>query len=289
MVSDTVSSNVGFKSLIKPFIFTVSFSGCCFVAASIWQYENMRSRAHQLFKKSQFFSSFSPAYKRLEIRNHINTWWNSQTEGQKIASALIGMNLFVFLLWRLPPFYPLMRKYFCASPAMNATCLPMILSTFSHYSFFHLAANMYVLYSFSSSAVAFFGKEQFVAFYASSAVVSSFVSYVHKVVSGRFVTSLGASGALMAILSSICFQFPNAQLAIVFLPFFTFSASMAIKCVMAIDVVGLFAKWKLFDHAAHLGGAMFGVLYLYFGREYVWNQRGYIFQWYHKIREKSDS
>lgn len=44
-----------------------------------------------------------------------------------------------------------------------------------------------------------------------------------------------------------------------FLPMFQFSADNAIKVVMAIDVIGCFMGWKYFDHAAHLGGALFGV------------------------------
>lgn len=44
----------------------------------------------------------------------------------------------------------------------------MILSTFSHFSFFHMAANMYVLWSFSTSAVSMLGREQFVAVYLSA-------------------------------------------------------------------------------------------------------------------------
>ncbi|KFM82176.1 Presenilins-associated rhomboid-like protein, mitochondrial, partial [Stegodyphus mimosarum] len=290
-VSDTVSSSVGFKSLIKPFIFTVSFSGCCFVSASIWQYEEMRKFALRFMNSrelSSLFDPYAPKYKRFEIRRKLSSWWNSQTEGQKISSVIIGINLCVFLLWRIPYFYPIMRKYFCASPALESSCLPMFLSTFSHYSFLHLAANMYVLHSFSTSAVSFFGKEQFLALYCSAGVISSFTSYLYKVATGRFVTSLGASGALMAILSSMCFQFPNAQLQIVFLPFFSFSAGHAIKAVMAIDLVGLFAKWKLFDHAAHLGGAIFGIVYLNYGCDYIWGKREYIFSLYHNIRERKE-
>lgn len=44
----------------------------------------------------------------------------------------------------------------------------MILSAFSHFSFFHMAANMYVLWSFSTSAVSMLGREQFMAVYLSA-------------------------------------------------------------------------------------------------------------------------
>ncbi|XP_042907828.1 presenilin-associated rhomboid-like protein, mitochondrial [Parasteatoda tepidariorum] len=287
--AESITSSFGVKSLIKPFLFTVSFSGCSFLAASIWQYEEMRKIAHHFMNKhSPTFESYVniPAFKRSEIRRKIHFWWHSHTEGQKIAMGIAAANFCVFLMWRVPALYPFMRKYFCASPALGASCLPMVLSTFSHFSFFHFAANMYVLYSFSTTAVSYFGKEQFLAVYCSAGVISSFTSYVYKIASGRLVTSLGASGALMAILSSMCFRYPDIPLQIIFLPFFTFSAGHAIKAIMALDVVGLVAKWKLFDHAAHLGGALFGILYLTYGNEYIWGRREYIFKWYHSIREK---
>lgn len=47
-------------------------------------------------------------------------------------------------------------------------CLPMILSTFSHYSVIHMLANMYVLWTFSSGIVSLLGKEQFLAVYMSA-------------------------------------------------------------------------------------------------------------------------
>lgn len=71
-------------------------------------------------------------------------------------------------------------------------CLPMILSTFSHYSITHLAMNLVVLYSFSELSMRQFGKENFLALYLSSGVMSSFISCLHKVLSNSFVPSLGA-------------------------------------------------------------------------------------------------
>lgn len=50
----------------------------------------------------------------------------------------------------------------------GALCSPMLLSTFSHFSLFHMAANMYVLWSFSSSIVSLLGCEQFIAVYLSA-------------------------------------------------------------------------------------------------------------------------
>jgi rhomboid-like protein len=44
----------------------------------------------------------------------------------------------------------------------------MVLSSFSHYSVFHMVANMYVLWTFSTSIVSLLGREQFIAVYLSA-------------------------------------------------------------------------------------------------------------------------
>jgi len=44
----------------------------------------------------------------------------------------------------------------------------MLLSTFSHQHLLHLSANMWALWSFSSSAVSMLGPEQFLAVYLSA-------------------------------------------------------------------------------------------------------------------------
>ncbi|KAG9465143.1 hypothetical protein GDO78_018823, partial [Eleutherodactylus coqui] len=100
----------------------------------------------------------------------------------------------------------------------------MVLSTFSHFSFYHLAANMYVLWTFSSTVVSILGPEQFLALYLSAGVVSSFTSYVCKAAAGNFHPSLGASGAIMTVLGLVCTKMPEVKLAIIFLPMFTFTA-----------------------------------------------------------------
>ncbi|KAH7964794.1 hypothetical protein HPB49_001383 [Dermacentor silvarum] len=92
-----------------------------------------------------------------------------------------------------------------------------------------------------------------------SRVVSSLASYLHKVATQRAAMSLGASGAILAVVGALCLQYPDAQLSILFLPFFTFSAAAALKGVLVFDTAGMLLRWRLLDHAAHLGGTLFGV------------------------------
>ncbi|XP_054884857.1 presenilins-associated rhomboid-like protein, mitochondrial isoform X2 [Poeciliopsis prolifica] len=261
--------------------------GCSFGAAAIWQYESLKSRVQNYFDELQanWLEKLRPQ-KQGDLRKEINEWWNSLTEGQKTVAGIIFANILVFLAWPLVP-PPIMLRYFTSNPASSSLCLPMLLSTFSHMSLFHLAANMYVLWSFSSSAVSMLGREQFLAVYLSAAVTSSFSSYLWKTATGRCVPSVGASGAIMAVLALVCTKMPEAKLAIIFLPMFTFTAANALKAIVVMDTAGLLLRWRFFDHAAHLGGALFGIWYILFGHELIWKNREPLVKLWHDLRTQS--
>ncbi|EFN74267.1 Presenilins-associated rhomboid-like protein, mitochondrial [Camponotus floridanus] len=253
------------------------------VGAAIWEYERIRSQTYKIIQRYRQFR-----INRTGWRGEIETWWRNLTEGQKMFVPICFINVVTFLAWRVPAFQKTMVRYFCANPA-NATCWPMLLSTFSHYSIFHLAANMYVLHSFSTIAVTTLGKEQFLALYLSSGVIASFASHAYKIMFGVPGLSLGASGAIMGVLGFICTQYPDIRLSIIFLPMFTFTAGMAIKGIMAMDVVGCTLGWKYFDHAAHLGGALFGIFWQIWGNANIWQKREPLLTLWHRFREYSRS
>ncbi|KAM6932034.1 presenilin-associated rhomboid-like protein, mitochondrial isoform 1-T1 [Lycodopsis pacificus] len=274
-----------FSRLLRPLVFTVGFTGCSFGSAAIWQYESLKSRVQSYFDeiRADWLEKLRPQ-KQGDVRKEINQWWNSLSEGQRTVTGIIAANAIVFCCWRVPSLQRSMIKYFTSNPASKAQCSPMLLSTFSHFSFFHMAANMYVLWSFSSSAVSMLGREQFIAVYLSAGVVSSFFSYVCKTATGRFGPSLGASGAIMAVLAAVCTKMPEAKLAIIFLPMFTFTAANALKVIVAMDTAGVVMGWKYFDHAAHLGGALFGIWYVMFGHELIWKNREPFVKLWHDLR-----
>ncbi|XP_027875734.1 presenilin-associated rhomboid-like protein A, mitochondrial isoform X2 [Xiphophorus couchianus] len=216
----------------------------------------------------------------------VDDFWRSLTEGQRTATGIMAINAAVLCCWRIPAMQRTMIKYFTSNPASKTQCLPMILSSFSHYSIIHMVANMYVLWTFSSGIVSLLGKEQFLAVYLSAGVISTMVSYACKTATGRFYPSLGASGAVMAVLAAVCTKVPEAKLGIIFLPMVTFTAGNALKALVAIDTAGLILGWRLFDHAAHLGGALFGVWYVAYGHKLIWRRREPLVKLWHELRSK---
>ncbi|RUS70005.1 hypothetical protein EGW08_022233 [Elysia chlorotica] len=278
-------------SLLRPFLYTFAVCGASFTGAMVLNYENMR----KVFKDLQSGSrqeEESPFKKRSQkaigFRDHLNSMWSSLSNGQKFVLGIIAANVGVFLLWRVSSLQSTMLRYF--SSAARHPLPSMTLSSFSHISFLHLFVNMYVLWSFASVGVNMFGSEQFGAFYLSSATFSSLASIACiKLLKRPMSVSVGASGAIMALVGAVCVRYPNAQLSIAFVSEIfphSFSADTGVKCLIAFDVIGLVLGWKFLDHAGHLGGMLFGVLYAKYGSQYVWGNREKIMRWWHNIRGK---
>lgn len=280
-------------------IFTAVFCTSCFVGASICEYEKIRSRAISTLRNvnpldwlKKQRNGMDERQKELndeitKLKKKIKHLWGQLTPGEKVWAPILVANVIVFGLWRVPSLRPMMMRHFASNPASQGVSVysSMFFSTFSHYSMFHLFANMYVLNSFSS-AVNSLGMEQFVALYLSAGVFSSFTSYAFKVVTHSPGFSLGASGAIMGILAYTCANYPDSKLSIMFIPQWQFSAGTAIQFVMALDLAGIIFRWKLFDHAAHLGGATFGLFWAYYGRDIIWPQREHLIGLWHQIRGK---
>ncbi|XP_029929632.1 presenilin-associated rhomboid-like protein A, mitochondrial [Myripristis murdjan] len=293
-------------TLFRPLMFTVGFTGCSFGAAAILQYESLKSRvqtakeeakSEKLIQGSQDMAYWHNWWNQLTdfqkqiilLMSMVDDFWSSLTEGQRTVTGIIAINAVVLCCWRIPSMQRSMIKYFTSNPASKTQCLPMVLSSFSHYSIIHMVANMYVLWTFSSSIVSLLGREQFLAVYLSAGVISTMVSYMCKTATGRLHPSLGASGAVMTVLAAVCAKVPEAKLGIILLPMVTFTAGNALKALVAIDTAGLILGWRLLDHAAHLGGALFGVWYVAYGHKLIWRKREPLVKLWHNIRSQGAS
>lgn len=78
------------------------------------------------------------------------------------------------MFWRC--IFVVLFLYISGNPSVS-----MVLSAFSHYNFWHIAANMYVLWSFASISLSLFGREQWLAVYVSSGVCVCEILYFNYV------------------------------------------------------------------------------------------------------------
>lgn len=198
------------------------------------------------------------------------TWWRGRPESERTILCLIGLNTAVFLAWRLPQLQRFMARWFTHS--INSHPVTMLTSTFSHASGIHFLFNMVALYSFGRAVHERMGREQFLAFYISSGLVSSGGSHLLRSYRRDLSHSLGASGAVFGIVGACAHQ-PNLRVSLILVPFLSVPLGVALPAVMAYDVLGVMKNWKTFDHAAHLSGALFGYAFFKVSLYHIWPSR----------------
>ncbi|KAI9204464.1 uncharacterized protein BJ171DRAFT_505887 [Polychytrium aggregatum] len=190
--------------------------------------------------------------------------------GQQVAYAIMGINVAVFALWQIPRLTPFMRRHFMHHPLSGKT-YTMMTAAFSHRTLLHLCFNMLALKSFVPilQEDILTCREEFLAVYISAAAFASLCSHlISTAVLRRFQMvrpTLGASGALWAVLVGVGFALPDLPVSIIFLPFTSFKLGQVLPALAALDVIGLIRRWKVFDHSAHLGGALAGAIYMKWG------------------------
>lgn len=205
----------------------------------------------------------------------ISAWWRSRRESERTILSLMAANGAVFLAWRMPFLTGAMSRYFVHSTRSHP--VTMATSMFSHVSGLHLLVNMIALYSFGRVLHERMGREQFMAFYLSSGLVSSAGSHLVRSYRQDLVRSLGASGAVFGVAAG-CAHNPDLRVSLIFLPFLSIPISVALPAMMAYDALGLFKRWSTFDHAAHLSGAIFGYVAHAASMQHIWPQRHRILQ-----------
>jgi len=286
------SGNSAGSLLFKPTLFAVTTCTCAFSAAAIYKYEDYVHQHDRQLKEYQSLSArlnrfFEGAEsERSEWRQQMGRYWSRFSVGEKMAVGCVFLNLCVFAGWKSnnPAVLRIMHRYFTASVYGKSPCLSMLLSTFSHSNFMHLAVNMVCLWSFAPTVVNLLGKEQATALYISAGMSSALASYVLNVLRASTIVSVGASGAILGLAGAVCTQYPDAKLAIIFLPMFPIAAKYAIGGLICMDTAGVLLRWKLFDHAGHLGGTLFGVAYVLKGHQYVVEYQKKMLRWWDSYR-----
>lgn len=134
----------------------------------------------------------------------------------------------------------------------NREYIRYVSSGFLHVNWIHLVVNMFVLWSFGSGIEAGFGPQSLLFIYFSSLVGGNVLAYfIHTYNPGY--TSVGASGAIAGLVFASIAISPNLQ--IFFLPSWVFGIAYVVYTIYAIR-----SKRTDVGHAAHLGGALIGML-----------------------------
>lgn len=197
-------------------------------------------------------------------------FWKQSRESQKTIYSLIAANSIVFIAWKIPAFSYHLNRYFIHS--IYSPPVSMLGSIFSHKSLMHLGFNMLALNSFGPYLHERMGREQFLAFYLSAGMSSSIMSHLYKTIRMCPTPSLGASGAIFGLVGA-CAHYPELKVSLIFLPIHSIPINQALPIMMGADFLGMILDWRIFDHAAHLGGSLFGYSFYKVSQEKIWKNR----------------
>jgi membrane associated rhomboid family serine protease len=130
-----------------------------------------------------------------------------------------------------------------------------------HGDFAHLAFNMITLYFFAGDVLRVLGPVRFLALYL-SAVVMGFVPTTLRYMNKQEYSSLGASGAVAAVIFSAILLVPNLKMFLMFLPI----PVPGIVFALAYLVYSFWHSRTASDgvnHDAHFFGALYGAMFTY--------------------------
>ncbi len=206
---------------------------------------------------------------------------NPSSTFPKITVAIIVVNVLVFLYelmlgpqlrdfmfqWGFVPQRLTLALRFGDEPFVQAG-LPIVTSMFLHGGWLHLLGNLWYLWIFGDNVEDRLGSVRYVFFYLTGGIVAAVGQYLAGPASA--VPTVGASGAIAAVLGAYAQAYPRARVTTV-IPFFPF---IRIVQLPALVVLGLWFVLQAFSGAmslgfsarggvawfAHVGGFLFGVV-----------------------------
>jgi membrane associated rhomboid family serine protease len=162
---------------------------------------------------------------------------------------------------------------------------------FMHGGFSHLFFNMFALYMFGSVLERVWGAKRFLIYYFVAGIgagllqeVVQYANFVHEglaaydgvstktgvIPMGQFLnlwTTVGASGAIYAILLGFGLSFPNDKMFVFPLPFPIKAKFFVIGYAVIELLLGLSNTQDGIAHFAHLGGMLFGLAMILYWRK----------------------
>ncbi len=130
----------------------------------------------------------------------------------------------------------------------------------SQSNFFHLFFNMFALWMFGRTLEAYWGSRKFLTYYFVCGIGAGFTNALVTPFSP--IPIVGASGAIFGLLLAFGMSFPNQMIMLLFPPI-PMKAKYFVIIFGAIELfMAMSGSNRGVAHFAHLGGMLFGFLYL---------------------------
>ena len=132
----------------------------------------------------------------------------------------------------------------------------LLTSGFLHVNWTHLIFNMIALIFFSGSVEAYLGPLKFIFIYLSGLLGGNLLSlFIHRF--GGDYSSVGASGAINAVIFASIALFPGMDISLFLLP--AIPGWLFGLIYVIISIYGIRSRSENVGHDAHLGGGLAGV------------------------------
>ena len=168
-----------------------------------------------------------------------------------------------FLAWAIKP----VKRAFVLNPYVirhQGQVHRLLTAGWLHADASHLLFNMLTLYFFADNVLRALGPVRFVILYFTSVVVAHVPTTIRHMNNPKY-NSLGASGAVAAVMFSAIMLYPGLQLSLLFLPIPIPGFVYAIG-YLAYSAYASYRARDGVNHDAHFAGAIYGSL-LTFGFE----------------------
>ena len=172
------------------------------------------------------------------------------------------------------PVWYILNKWFALNPIsgtdaaghpFNFQVWQLITYQFMHGGFGHIFFNMFALWMFGGSIEDVFGSKKFLIFYLLAGVSAGlFQLFITPVLGATSAVTIGASGSIFGVLIAYAMFFPDNLIFLYFL--IPVKAKYLIGFLVLIEFFAVDSASSDVAHLAHLGGALFGFLYIMFDK-----------------------
>jgi len=185
---------------------------------------------------------------------------------------LLGINTAVFLLVLLLDMFriPLglfLREYFALTPVQvvqHGWIWQLVTYGVIHFEFWHWFGNMLGLWMFGSAIEQAWGPRRFIELFSlgvfGAALTTVALSYPH-ILGNPYVPTIGASGGVFAILIAFGVLFGDNEIMMIPFPF-TIKAKYFVGILIVVTLAFAMGGGGNVAYVAHLGGLLFGFLYV---------------------------
>lgn len=178
-----------------------------------------------------------------------------------VTKVIIGINILVFLLGDLlGDFLVLVLALWPFGPQFMPW--QVLTYAFVHANLAHLAFNMFGVYMFGGELERLWGPRRYLGFYLFCALSAAATQMLVTSLSGTYIATVGASGAVFGLLLGFAIEFPN-RTVVPLIPPIPMRAPVFVTVYGGLELLlGVTGTAAGVAHFAHLGGLAGGLIFM---------------------------